>query len=256
MPRIVSVWLPRWPILRLLAAQARTRAEPLDPARPLVLALDAAGGPRIAALNAAAEDCGLSDRRPDRRCPRQGRRAAGARRRSCGRRCRLAAPRAVGDALHAGGLAVGRGERRRRILPRRHRRGASVRRRGDAAGRSSRDSTASGCRRGSPSPRPPARPGRCRTSIRRGPSCYLPGSEAEALAPLPIEALRLAPDTRATLRRLGFKRVGALIDKPRAPFAARFERNFSSASTRRSAAPPSRSPHRSAAGLSQPALPG
>ena len=24
MPRIVSVWLPRWPILRFLAAQART----------------------------------------------------------------------------------------------------------------------------------------------------------------------------------------------------------------------------------------
>ena len=39
---------------------------------------------------------------------------------------------------------------------------------------------------------------------------------------LPIEALRLSPDTRATLRRLGFKRVGALLDNPRAPFAARF----------------------------------
>jgi protein ImuB len=34
--------------------------------------------------------------------------------------------------------------------------------------------------------------------------------------------LRLAPDTRTTLRRLGFKLVGALLDKPRAPFAARF----------------------------------
>ena len=33
----------------------------------------------------------------------------------------------------------------------------------------------------------------------------------------------MSPDTRTTLRRLGFKRVGALIDKPRAPFAARFE---------------------------------
>jgi protein ImuB len=29
-----------------------------------------------------------------------------------------------------------------------------------------------------------------------------------------------------TLRRLGFKRVGALIDAPRAPFAARFEREL------------------------------
>lgn len=49
-----------------------------------------------------------------------------------------------------------------------------------------------------------------------------PGQEAEALAPLPVEALRLTPETCMTLRRLGFKRVGALLDKPRAPFAARF----------------------------------
>jgi protein ImuB len=55
------------------------------------------------------------------------------------------------------------------------------------------------------------------------PSFVLPcGQEAAALAPLPIAALRLASDTRATLRRLGFKTVGSLLDKPRAPFAARF----------------------------------
>ena len=55
------------------------------------------------------------------------------------------------------------------------------------------------------------------------PSFVLPsGQEAAALAPLPIGALRLAPETRATLRRLGFKTVGMLLDKPRAPFAARF----------------------------------
>ena len=49
-----------------------------------------------------------------------------------------------------------------------------------------------------------------------------PGQEAAALASLPIAALRLVPETRATLRRLGFKTVGSLLDKPRAPFAARF----------------------------------
>jgi protein ImuB len=55
------------------------------------------------------------------------------------------------------------------------------------------------------------------------PLCILPsGHEAEALSPLPVEALRLGPDICATLRRLGFKTVGALLDKPRAPFAARF----------------------------------
>jgi len=48
------------------------------------------------------------------------------------------------------------------------------------------------------------------------------GREAEALAPLPIEALRLTPETCTTLRRLGFKSVGALLEQPRAPFAARF----------------------------------
>jgi protein ImuB len=48
------------------------------------------------------------------------------------------------------------------------------------------------------------------------------GREAAVLAAMPIEALRLCPETRTALRRLGFKTVGALIDKPRAPFAARF----------------------------------
>ena len=48
------------------------------------------------------------------------------------------------------------------------------------------------------------------------------GQEAAALSLLPVEALWLSPDICATLRRLGFKTVGALLDKPRAPFAARF----------------------------------
>jgi protein ImuB len=52
------------------------------------------------------------------------------------------------------------------------------------------------------------------------------GAESAALAPLPIEALRLSSETRRTLRRLGFRRVGALLDNPRAPFAARFEREL------------------------------
>ena len=57
----------------------------------------------------------------------------------------------------------------------------------------------------------------------RTPSPVLPsGGEAQALAPLPVEALRLTPETCRTLRRLGFKTIGALLDKPRAPFAARF----------------------------------
>src|SRR5262245_41203972 len=65
MPRIVSVWLPRWPIRRFLAAQAHALSagsarEPVDPQRPFVLVVDAPGGPRIAALNEAAEADGLA----------------------------------------------------------------------------------------------------------------------------------------------------------------------------------------------------
>src|SRR5271157_830828 len=60
MSRIVSVWLPRWPILRALAAQAKKPSDkPVDPDQPFVLAVTAAGGPRIAALNEAAEAAGL-----------------------------------------------------------------------------------------------------------------------------------------------------------------------------------------------------
>jgi protein ImuB len=53
-----------------------------------------------------------------------------------------------------------------------------------------------------------------------------PGEEEKVLAPLPVAALRLTEDTRKTLRRLGFKRIGALLDKPRAPLAARFEKDL------------------------------
>src|ERR1041384_2536411 len=60
MSRIVSVWLPRWPILRFLNAQARDLVRPIDPRRPFVLAADASGGPRVAALNAIAETEGLA----------------------------------------------------------------------------------------------------------------------------------------------------------------------------------------------------
>src|SRR5579864_5308183 len=61
MSRIVSVWLPRWPILRLLAAQAAKPSDkPVDPAEPFVLTVAGSGGPRIAALNEAAEAAGLA----------------------------------------------------------------------------------------------------------------------------------------------------------------------------------------------------
>jgi protein ImuB len=48
------------------------------------------------------------------------------------------------------------------------------------------------------------------------------GEEAEALAELPVAALRIGAEENALLDRLGLKRIGLLIGKPRAPLAARF----------------------------------
>ncbi len=49
-----------------------------------------------------------------------------------------------------------------------------------------------------------------------------PGASADMLKPLPIHALRLLPEKAAMLERVGIKRIGQIIDKPRAPLAARF----------------------------------
>ena len=54
------------------------------------------------------------------------------------------------------------------------------------------------------------------------PGAYACGAERELLAPLPLAALRLAPDTVAALVRVGLKRVNDIVDLPRAPLTARF----------------------------------
>ena len=46
--------------------------------------------------------------------------------------------------------------------------------------------------------------------------------ERERLAPLPLAALRLPDETVAALARVGLKRIGDILDLPRAPLAARF----------------------------------
>ncbi|HEV8678229.1 MAG TPA: DNA polymerase Y family protein [Stellaceae bacterium] len=48
------------------------------------------------------------------------------------------------------------------------------------------------------------------------------GEERAALAPLPVEALRLDPATAAGLRRIGLKRIGELYPMPRDALARRF----------------------------------
>ena len=54
------------------------------------------------------------------------------------------------------------------------------------------------------------------------PASYANGEERDLLSPLPLAALRLAPETVAGLARVGLKRIGDMIDLPRAPLAARF----------------------------------
>ncbi|WP_299608628.1 DNA polymerase Y family protein [uncultured Tateyamaria sp.] len=53
-----------------------------------------------------------------------------------------------------------------------------------------------------------------------------PGQTYSALSPLPIAALRLAPEMTAQLGRLGLRRVGDLLGQPRAGLARRFGRGL------------------------------
>jgi protein ImuB len=54
------------------------------------------------------------------------------------------------------------------------------------------------------------------------PAVIAPGSIAETLAPLPMAALRLDPKIVSAMERVGLKRIGQILDAPRAPLAARF----------------------------------
>lgn len=54
------------------------------------------------------------------------------------------------------------------------------------------------------------------------PGSHANGEERTLLAPLPIAALRIAPETVASLARVGLKRIGDIMDMPRAPLTARF----------------------------------
>jgi protein ImuB len=49
-----------------------------------------------------------------------------------------------------------------------------------------------------------------------------PKGQETALRTLPLDSLRLEPETLTTLRRLGLVRIGQLLDRPRAPLARRF----------------------------------
>lgn len=52
------------------------------------------------------------------------------------------------------------------------------------------------------------------------------GEEKDAIAPLPLAALRLDSDTITALAQVGLKHVADVLDRPRAPLAARFGAAF------------------------------
>lgn len=228
MPRIVSVFLPRWPILRFLAAQARNPSAQtlVDPRRPFVLSMNDGGTPRIVARNKIAEALGLMhhDTLADARAKVDRlqvhpadpvaddaalkRLALWATRYTPAVACWGEENLADGFFLDVTGAAhLFGGEKH--LLADLHAQlthfnldvQLAIADTPGAAWALSRYSSA---------------------GIVIVPS----GEETEALAPLPVEALRLSHDTHITLRRLGFKRIGTLIDKPRAPFAARFEKEL------------------------------
>jgi protein ImuB len=53
-------------------------------------------------------------------------------------------------------------------------------------------------------------------------SSFAGGEERALLAPLPLSALRIPSVTAASLARVGLKRIGDILDLPRAPLTARF----------------------------------
>jgi protein ImuB len=211
----------------MLAAQAKKPArrpadKPIAPEEPFVLTVAGAGGPRIAALNEAAEAAGLVPGEP----------LADARAKAEFLQVRNVDTAADDAALHR--LALWATRYTPTASPYDEDNGADgffldvegaahlfggeaplitdLARRLQKLGLPARLAVAS-------------TPGVAWALSRFHPSALFilpPRQEAEALSPLPIKALRLAPDTRAALHRLGFKTVGALLDKPRAPFAARF----------------------------------
>jgi len=64
-------------------------------------------------------------------------------------------------------------------------------------------------------------PGAAWALSRHGGGFIAEGGILDALAPLPLSALRLNEETVAAAGRLGLKRIGQLIEAPRAPLAAR-----------------------------------
>jgi protein ImuB len=228
MSRIVSVWLRSWPIARLLKASATPAdvvmpSPQLDPKRPLALVAPGPGGPRIAALNRAAQQGGLS----------VGELVSNARSKVLDLQTHEADPAADAEAL-------------RRLALWALRYSPIVAPWDEASGADGLFIDISGCahlfggeaglltdldrrlRAFGLAPRlaiaDTAGVAWGLAHYGNGESAIVPsGQEARVLALLPLAALRLPGGTLSLLGRVGLRRIGEVVDRPRAPLAARFE---------------------------------
>jgi protein ImuB len=225
MRRIVSVWLPRWPILRFLIAQGSS--SPIAPDQPFVLTVDASGGPRIAATSPAAEHYGLfsgqtlSDARAKAGGLLQVQALEPDRDAEALRRLTLWATRYT-PAASPWDFENGGDGFFLDITGCAHLFGGEEALLRDLIKRLKKFNLAARCAIAG-TPGAAWALSHASSSL---PLCLAPGKERDALRPLSIKVLRLGPDSYAALRRLGFKTIGMLIDAPRAPFAARFEKEL------------------------------
>ena len=233
--RIASIFLPDWPLERFLRARggqgeaaAATDGRAVSLAGPLALAAPLSGGMRVTACNGLARKAGISPDQlvPDALalCPSLGvhdaapeadRAALDRLARWCGRYT----PWSVADPV---GISGGAGAAPDGLLL-------------DISGcahlfggeRALLDEMAARLGRFGFGMRAAiaATPGAAWAMARYGRDVLtvLPrDEEKEALAPLPVAALRLDGQAVSGLSRLGLKRVGDLYDKPRGPLTARF----------------------------------
>jgi protein ImuB len=213
MRRVVSVWLPAWPIERL--ARVTPAAVPDD--KPLALVETGSHGIRITAVNAraAVEGARVGQALADARAalpallsrpaePRRDRAALLRLARWCGRygpnRNIDGADGLWIDVTGVAHLYGGEAELLQDLCARLSGFGLAVR-----AGLADTLGAAHALAR-----------------FARSPAIAPPGETPALLAPLPVAALRLAPATEKLLRRLGLKGIGQLYALPRAALNRRF----------------------------------
>ncbi|MGI9464646.1 MAG: Y-family DNA polymerase, partial [Aestuariivirgaceae bacterium] len=221
MRRILSLWLPHFPIERLIRALKQTRSPlPYDPGQPFVLVMTGPKGLRLAALDETARSCGLAtgERLTDARArvphlasslhDEQADLAVLLR---LARWCERWSPWIAVDApdglmLDITGIAHLFGDEDMMLADIRHRfkqLGFTT-----CPGLAGTQKAAWALARFAPD------------------SSIAPqDGERTALSPLPVEALGLNGKTCHTLRHLGLKSIGQLYDIPRSSLARRFRKS-------------------------------